>query len=379
MTAICHLCGASNVKVVPAYAEMKRITSDCKPWLDGGAFGVCPDCGYSQTLVNEKWRKEISQIYADYTVYYQADGQEQSVFDAATGTPSLRSDLLMRRLRGNVPLPVHGALLDVGCGNGNFLRAFEQQIPQWNLHGCEWDDKHLSDLKKIQGFDTLHLCSPEKVPGTYDLISLIHCLEHLPDPVKHLSNLRPLLKADGLLLIEVPDCRVNPFMLLVADHCTHFSQDSLEEVVMAAGYEVVVSTNQWIPKELTIVARRGSGGIRRPKVSGQDAVHQERFISWLGEVSNHARELEKSGGLGIFGTSLASIWLQGQLDSPAKYFVDEDPHRIGRQHCGATIFSPEQAPKDYPVYLALAPFIAESVYRRLGSIVPKLIQPPPFL
>jgi len=374
----CLYCGCENLDEVVFYRYLNRITSDCKLWPPGGRFGVCQSCGYPQTYATEIWHAEIEKIYADYTVYYQSGGQEQSVYDPVSGEPVLRSDYLVHKLKQTGAIAAEGRLLDVGCGNGNFLRAFAKAFPEWKLNGVEWDEKHNEILQGIPSFEGFYSRGVDDIPGDFDMISLIHCFEHIPDPTSLLSSLRKKLKPEGHLFIEVPDCRVNPFMLLVADHCSHFSVESLNLLLLHEGFDPICATGDWLPKEVSLLARKAE---QKPEALHLDYSYGkqlEQEIAWLSKVSAHSNDLSRHGSIGLFGTSVGSTWLWAELKGRVKFFVDEDPNRIGLHHCGLPIFSPQDAPKNTPIFLALPPLVARQVRMRLQSVLPTLVSPSDF-
>ena len=157
-------------------------------------------------------------------------------------------------------------MLDVGCGNGAMLRAFSQAVPRWSLAGTELDDKYRDVIESIPGVQSLHTCSPWDVPGEFDVITMVHVLEHIPQPEAYLRRLLTKLRPGGLLVVELPHHVANPFELLIADHCTHFAADTAAALLHRAGFEVLQTGDDWVPKELTLVARRplwSAGACRR--------------------------------------------------------------------------------------------------------------------
>ena len=95
-------------------------------------------------------------------------------------------------------------LLDVGCGTGDFLQAAQKN--QWTVYGIEPNEKARAIANHKTGntvFDTEHLSQFEK--GQFDIISLWHVLEHLPDLEKQLQHFKSLLKPGGVLVIAVPN------------------------------------------------------------------------------------------------------------------------------------------------------------------------------
>ena len=94
----CHICGSTTLETAKAFSQFKRVTSDHKPWPTGGEFAICKDCNHPQSLTNEQWKEDANKIYAEYRVTDQSEGADQVVFDPATGTPSGRSESLLRYL-----------------------------------------------------------------------------------------------------------------------------------------------------------------------------------------------------------------------------------------------------------------------------------------
>jgi 2-polyprenyl-3-methyl-5-hydroxy-6-metoxy-1,4-benzoquinol methylase len=363
----CHVCGSTAIRTLSEYARFHRVTSDCKPWKPGGKLGVCSDCGVAQAVLDPKWHDEAKQIYEAYTIYHQSKGVEQSVFDQASGQATSRSTRLLRRLLQEIELPVNGRLMDIGCGNGALLRAFSGSVAGWTLAGLEVNDHYRSTVESIDRVERLYTGSPEEVPGQFDAISLMHALEHIPSPREFLSQLWGKLKVGGFILIQVPDCAANPFMFLVADHSSHFFLPILKELVQSAGYEVKVAVNDWVAKELTIVAYKTTPEIKTRNMVAvtETAAQVTRRLDWLASLVQTTRQLLGSSQIGVFGTSIAATWLFAELEGQVDFFVDEDPARIGSSHLGRPIHGSSRIPPGSQVFLALPPFLAQSVAERI--------------
>jgi SAM-dependent methyltransferase len=371
----CHVCTAQAVVEMPAFAQFHRVTSDCKPWPAGGRLGVCRRCGCVQKVIDADWQQDIERIYAGYTIYHQSGGVEQAVFEQASGQAASRSARLLERVLSHVALPERGRLLDIGCGNGAMLRAFNQMRPTWALAGTEFNDLYRAVVEQIAGVEALYTCSPAEVPGQFQLISMIHVLEHIPSPIAFLTTLHGKLDDDGLLLIEVPDHTQNPFELLIADHSTHFSAASVQMVLEHAGYTVEALATDWIAKEISVVARK-AGETRSPPPF-EAALRAEPFeaigrrVAWLQSVVAAARECAAQGEAGLFGTSIAATWLFNELAGQVRFFVDEDPNRAGSRYMDVPIYHPQDVPAGGHVFLALAPALAEAVQQRMQHSNPQ--------
>lgn len=297
---------------------------------------------------------------------------EQSVFDTATGAASSRSSRLLQRLKKELPFAPHGRLLDIGCGNGTTLRTFSEVAPGWSLAGLDVNDHYKKAVESIPGVEALYLGPCAAIPGQFQIITLIHSLEHVAEPVKFLAGLYDKLAVGGLLVVQVPDCWQNPFMFLVADHATHFFESTLREVIAGAGFDVVVTANDWIAKELTLIARKPDHELQvrvRTNAVDNTAAVRDR-VEWVVTLGQHIRALATKKALGVFGTSIAATWLQEELHGEAAFFVDEDPSRFGQTFMGRQILRSSEVPPGCQVMLALPTAMAEQVRARLTREAP---------
>lgn len=373
----CRLCGEPALVTVAGFSELPRVTSDCKPWPAGGRLARCTACGGVQKLDDAEWRRETERIYADYTIYFQAGGAEQSVFEATSGAASSRSSQIIGRLWEARLIGDRGHLLDVGCGNGAFLRAAAAGLPEWTLAGTELSDKVRAAVLAIPGVAAFYAGEVDQVPGRFDLISLLHVLEHVPDPAGFLRVLGEKLTDAGALFIEVPEFQRNPFDLLIADHCTHFSPASLRGLLRRSGFRPDVLTNEWISKEISCLARCHVSVEQSDSADGDgEAADLDSAVDWLRDVRALVHHLAGRGRLGIFGTSIAAAWLAGDLGEAVQFYVDEDPARIGRTFFGRAVLALADVPAGSDVFLALPHPIAIAVQARLAPRAYTLHVPP---
>jgi SAM-dependent methyltransferase len=378
----CHICALPALEEVRGYGSFRRVTSDCKPWPAGGRLCVCRNCGCIQKAIDAEWRDEVGRIYGAYAIYHQSGGVEQAIFEAGSGQSLRRSNRLVDRLRSTIPLSGRGRLLDVGCGNGALLAAFSAQLPGWSLVGTELNEKYRPIVEAIKGVEALYTCAPEEIPGEFDFVVLMHALEHIPEPAGLLAKLAAKLTTDGQLLVEVPDHLQNPFDLLIADHCTHFTRTTLVELVQRAGFNLAFAANDWMPKELTVLARQGAGpGIGYSQAdSVRGAKSAVQSLAWLGAVVAAARTVAAAKSFGLFGTSISATWLDSELENAATFFVDEDPSRVGKSHLGRPILHPRDVVAGSNIFVALPVPFADAVQERLakGSRGSIYHVPPPF-
>ncbi len=97
-------------------------------------------------------------------------------------------------------------ICDLGCGNGDLLAEFKARGHR--VVGVEVDEDARRNAGN-KGIET-HVGYAEALPDaiqrrTFDLVTMIHVLEHCADPLQALRNAFELLRPGGYLAIEVPN------------------------------------------------------------------------------------------------------------------------------------------------------------------------------
>jgi len=366
----CRVCGADALREAEAYRALPRVTSDSKPFPAGGRLAACGTCGTIQKIADARWFQEIDAIYGSYEIYHQSGSTDQPVFDSSGGAMP-RSRRLIEGLGTALSARKQGRLLDFGCGNGAMLGAFATVWPNWDLYGSDLSDRAVATLRTIPGFKELFVGPIENIRDRFDLITLIHSLEHLPEPVGMLRQIGSLLERSGRLFVEVPDAIENPYDFLVADHLMHFSAETLRFVSERAGYQthllsdrILVKELSWVGSPATDTAGNGGEGVPRP---GIGAALIERNMQWLREQLFNATAIAgNSRSFGIFGTSISSTWLAGAMPEQVAFFVDEDPARVGRMHLGHPIRHPTEV-QAADVFVPLIPDVARRIAAKFGA------------
>jgi len=150
----------------------------------------------------------------------------------------------------HLPSNVRGRLLDVGCGDGRFLRyAKEQGFEVW---GIDFDKKAVENVKRNLGIDTVFAMSLEEFYKyakeknlKFDVITFFEVLEHQDKPREFLEMVKGLLKEGGYIAGSVPD-RESIFVELLRynrvddyppNHFLRFSKPSLEKALNFAGFK----------------------------------------------------------------------------------------------------------------------------------------------
>jgi SAM-dependent methyltransferase len=168
----------------------------------------------------------------------------------------VRARLLLRRLRWDCPpWRGRGRYLDVGCGSGGALGV--ASALGWQVAGIEVDAAAAEKARRFGG--RVHagdLLEAPFAPGEFDVITALHVLEHVPDPVAAMRRMLGWLAPGGLLVVEVPNAGGLGARLFgrawsgleLPRHLSHFTPATLEQVVTRAGGRVVWCWHQAKPR-----------------------------------------------------------------------------------------------------------------------------------
>jgi len=130
-----------------------------------------------------------------------------------------------------------GSLLDIGCGTGDFLAA--AKINGWSVTGIEPNENARAIANTKTNNNVFDIIKLESLPeNSFDIITLWHVLEHLPNLETHVKVFRKLLKPNGSLIIAVPNHKsfdANHYKEFwaaydVPRHLWHFSQTSIKKL-----------------------------------------------------------------------------------------------------------------------------------------------------
>ena len=331
MTA-CHVCCGSQLETLRQEGTPFRlVSSDVQPLVGKAEFSLCPNCLAVQKEATPQWHAMAERIYATYDINHQSHGAEPMIFDSAKGSGP-RSLILLRNFLDVVSLSPGGRLLDIGCSNGNLLKSFHALRPAWKLSGSELVDTWKERVLALPGVERFYSGPNPAYAGPFDVISMSHVLEHVPDPISFLRGVSGCLGQHGRILLASPNFWQNPSDLIIADHGTHFDRHSLAYVVKEAGLTADLLSARLLPKELVAVLSHGrSSAARQAAIDAAGASvagSRERcqfYFRLLEETRKTARSLAaEKRPFGIMGSSIAACWTMFELGGKVDFFVDED-------------------------------------------------------
>jgi SAM-dependent methyltransferase len=207
---------------------------------------ICTTCG----LVFQSPRMADEQLAAfykqEYRQLYQGD-QEPSAKDLAMQRQ--RAEALFAFTQANKTIFTHH--LDIGCSAGVLLKRFQEGFNSQPT-GIEPGNAYRlyaqrQGLRVYAALDMLESATITK----FDLISMIHVLEHLPDPVTYLAHLRQqFLSPSGWLLVEVPHLYAHDCFEVA--HLVSFSSHTLRQTLEKAGYTIHTLQEHGKPRSILI-------------------------------------------------------------------------------------------------------------------------------
>jgi ubiquinone/menaquinone biosynthesis C-methylase UbiE len=173
----CNLCRSDRIQKVDSEFNFCR----------------CDSCGY----VFDSPRPSFAQVSA----FYSQTGK----YNIWLKEERARDMLWKRRLKKLLPRSAGGRLLDIGAGIGQFLHHAQPLFA--SVVGTEVSESAVAIAKQKYGLALLagQVEELDLPPDDFDIITLFHVLEHVPDPRMLIDRCQAILKPSGMLLIAVPN------------------------------------------------------------------------------------------------------------------------------------------------------------------------------
>ncbi len=192
----CYLCGSKNYKERAG----KVRDNNCLKVLE------CSFCGLvflsSFSHYNENFYENSNMHESDYNINEWLKKTE-------------RDDV--RRFKFLEQKIENKNILDFGCGNGGFILKAKKKASFCAAVELETRAKEFLEKQDIKITSSI-----EKMEsGKFDLITLFHVLEHLPNPISVLKNISGKLSENGEIIIESPNSND---ALLSLYHSKYFSE-----------------------------------------------------------------------------------------------------------------------------------------------------------
>ena len=250
ITKSCSLCKNANLKLL-FYGKDKNFHIPGKfPILECRKcrlifMGIVPDSKelekyypkeyYSYTPIDSKGFKFKMKIFL-YNLYFnKKKGDYLSKMLFSPFLPFVRGVIISPGKK----------LLDIGSGSGQFL--YEMKQLEMNGQGLEpgsFDEKSARRYElNIKNTDLLGAKYPKEY---FDIITMNHVLEHVPNPAKDIEEIYRILNKKGKFIVAVPNYRSLAFFLFgknwyqldVPRHLNDFSDKILVKELKGQGFRI---------------------------------------------------------------------------------------------------------------------------------------------
>lgn len=198
---------------------------------------LCQGCGLARVEPLPS-REQLAAFYRErYRLEYKG------VYEPKPYHVLRAARIARERIRRLAPqLAGASRVLDIGCGGGEFLYLL--RAAGIGTAGIEPNLRYGAYARDQLGLDVhIGLIEDQQFPaGSFGGITLFHVLEHLPDPVYTLAQVRPWLLPEGFLAIEVPNLAStleHPAHRFHRAHLFYFSAATLELCTSRAGFSTI--------------------------------------------------------------------------------------------------------------------------------------------
>lgn len=217
----------------------------CKDYtVSGELFDLILDEDYEMLVTSPKPKPEDLGKYYESESYISHTDSNLSITDKVyqwVKEYAIKSKIKLLNSLGTQEKNI----LDIGCGTGDFLVGCKKK--GWSVFGVEPNAKarDLTLKKLIENNDSIENTIEENINEfldngplvkQFDVITMWHVLEHVPNLNEYIESLKKLLKPSGVLLIAVPNFKsydANHYNECwaaydVPRHLSHFSQKSIK-------------------------------------------------------------------------------------------------------------------------------------------------------
>jgi 2-polyprenyl-3-methyl-5-hydroxy-6-metoxy-1,4-benzoquinol methylase len=233
----CNLCSANDTKLL--------FMAKDRDWGIEGNFNIvrCNHCGL--VYVNPRPGREAIMRYYPPETWQRAKENIDLTRATINGRPW---QVIMKQRAAQLVRYINiGRILDIGCGDGLFLKYFKNC--GWEVQGIDFGETASNYARDILGVDVFpgSLEQAKYQSGSFDVVSLYAVLEHLPDPIQSLKEINRILKPEGVLFISVPNFesleskifRERWVAIKAPAHLYHFTPATLQTFLLKAGFAIV--------------------------------------------------------------------------------------------------------------------------------------------
>jgi SAM-dependent methyltransferase len=285
-------------------------------------------------------------------------------------------------------IPEGANVLDYGCAKAATLKKIVELRSDITAYLFDVSDMYVPFWKK---FANENNCATYELndswSGTIDVVTSFFSLEHVASPKNMLSNIRNLLKTDGLFYCIVPDVLQNIADFVVVDHVNHFTRSSISRLFADSGFDVQDINTDDHASAMIVIARRSAQGVtagdvaipydERCEVAAKVSEMAEYWGGLASRIQVFEAALPESGQVAIYGSGFYGTYIASCLadQERIRFFLDRDPYRQSKKLCGKAIIDPESMLESIDtVFVGLNPAIARQNIEMISSWKARKIQ-----
>jgi len=233
-------------------------------------------------------------------------------------------------------------ILEVGCGQGHFLRLLVDN-PHKNT-AIGFDPSYTGPIEALEG-RIRYVARYFDQSGTgveADVVVCRHVIEHIAEPVGFLKAIRIAVDEGTRIYLETPDVdwvlKHRVIWDFFYEHCSMFSPEALSTALARSGFEMTenrsVFGEQYLFAEARAVgvtqdAPRPRGVTREPLTQVFGASEQELLDGWRKALAGYRR----GGNVGLWGAGAKGATLANLVDPNASLLacvVDINANKQGK-------------------------------------------------
>jgi SAM-dependent methyltransferase len=194
----CPVCGGRQFADYAAGYDYELLTC-ANQWQ----FVQCTGCGHVW-LNPRPALKELGVIYPPTYYAYNYSGINPIARNAKAFLDRRKMARILRTCRS-----APRTYLDVGCGNGRFLKVLEKLgVARSSLYGLELDKSVVNHLREegYTGVFCERVEDASEIPDdAIDLVTMFHVIEHVDHPSAVVARIRRSLSPEGIFALETPN------------------------------------------------------------------------------------------------------------------------------------------------------------------------------
>lgn len=197
----------------------------------------------------------------------------------------------------------NNALLEVGCGQGQFLSAARKM--NWQIKGTEIAPHAVEVCKK---FNMDVICRDflqlDLKYNHYDIVAMFEVLEHLTQPKEYIFKANHVLRKGGILILTTPNFNNLTRLLLQRkwywihkEHLFYFTPKTLKKLIRDAHFKILEFKIKDItlPDLYNFFINKDPDKIYNYNQNIRKAVEQNKGLSFFKEAANIFLNITKLG------------------------------------------------------------------------------------